>query len=733
MKEEQVPRQSFEVLFFVRKNSNKRNKYNKVVQRGREQVRHRPLVPHRRNYTSQGALRGAGESVEKRLRLRIQTWQRHHGLLQPLETDERGDNVHAAAAGAGPGCAEVKERGGEDREEGGLRPVEETKQSRGGEVAPPTTTLNLSLDPVSVAQVKKSPDPPRNRLRGSRSCGGEGGKEEKRERGGVRLCASPERGGGGGEGGGGAPLELQPCCDVLGSSHDRFGNIHVCVFHQVWLLPVLEAVKVSPLIEKVSDHKDFKKLLRTRTNVLVIYTKTATSGDSHLKLLSDVAQTVKGQGTIAWVNCGDSEGRKLCKKVKVDPSSKHGGTELLHYKDGTFHTEYNRPATFKSMVAFLKDPSGPPLWEENPEAKDVVHIETEKDFRKLLKKEERPVLMMFYAPFIMGAAFARECNPSFSKRPRRPRGNMKGKFLHHYENYGATAKDIADWMKNPQPPQPKTPEVPWSETDSAVFHLTDDTFDSFLGGASRRPDHVLRPLSRLLSFGPALLRVKELSEGDVAWCGHCKKMKPEYDEAAEVLNKGADSPGVLAAVDATVHKAVGDRFKISGFPTVKYFQNGEEKYTLPHLRSKDKIIEFMHNPQAPPPPEQSWEDKPSSVSHLGSDDFREALKKKKHALVMFYAPWCPHCKNAVPHFTTAAELFKEDRKIVYAAVDCTKGQNHELCKQEGVEGYPTFNHYNYGKFVEKYNGDRGEAGFTGFMRSLRGRDQEKVVKRKEEL
>lgn len=43
-------------------------------------------------------------------------------------------------------------------------------------------------------------------------------------------------------------------------------------------------------------------------------------------------------------------------------------------------------------------------------------------------------------------------------------------------------------------------------------------------------------------------------------------------------------------------------------------------------------------------------------------------------------------------------------------MDCTKGQNHELCKQEGVEGYPTFNHYNYGKFVEKYNGERGVSG-----------------------
>ena len=54
------------------------------------------------------------------------------------------------------------------------------------------------------------------------------------------------------------------------------------------------------------------------------------------------------------------------------------------------------------------------------------------------------------------------------------------------------------------------------------------------------------------------------------------------------------SPGVLAAVDSTVHKTVGERFKISGFPTVKYFEKGEDKYTLPHLRSKDKIIEFMH-------------------------------------------------------------------------------------------------------------------------------------------
>ncbi|XP_066543542.1 protein disulfide-isomerase A5 [Amia ocellicauda] len=501
---------------------------------------------------------------------------------------------------------------------------------------------------------------------------------------------------------------------------------------------LLLAVKVSPLIEKVSDHKDFKKLLRTRTNVLILYTKSATSGDGQLKLLSDVAQAVKGQGTIAWVNCGDSEGRKLCKKMKVDPSSKKGGAEMLHYKDGTFHTEYNRPETFKSMVAFLKDPTGAPLWEENPEAKDVVHLENEKDFRKLLKKEDRPVLMMFYAPW---CGVCKRMMPAFQQAATETKGKYvlagmnvhpaefdalkqeysvkgyptfcyfeKGKFLHHYENYGATAKDVVEWLKNPQPPQPKTPEVPWSEESSDVFHLTDESFDQFL------EEH---PSVLVMFYAP--------------WCGHCKKMKPDYDEAAAILNKDKDSPGVLAAVDATIHKTIGERYHISGFPTVKYFENGEEKYTVPHLRSKDKIIEWLQNPQAPPPPEQSWDEKPSSVSHLGAEDFREALKKKKHALVMFYAPWCPHCKNAVPHFTTAADLFKDDRKIAYVAVDCTKGLNHDLCKQEGVEGYPTFIYYNYGKYAEKYNGERGESGFIGFMKTLRGKDQEKVGKRKDEL
>uniref|UniRef100_A0A8C5U078 Protein disulfide isomerase family A member 5 n=1 Tax=Malurus cyaneus samueli TaxID=2593467 RepID=A0A8C5U078_9PASS len=501
----------------------------------------------------------------------------------------------------------------------------------------------------------------------------------------------------------------------------------------VWVILTswLSLSSVSPLIEKISDHKDFKKLLRTRNNVLVLYSK---SGKllvfiffmSHLFVASKVCTK------------GDTESRKLCKKMKVDPNSKEKGVDLLHYKDGAFHTAYNRAATLKSMVAFLKDPEGAPLWEEDPEAKDIVHVDSEKELRRLLKKEDKPLLMMFYAPW---CGVCKRMMPSYQQAATELKGKYvlagmnvysaeferikeefnvrgypticyfeKGKFLFNFENFGATAADIAEWLKNPQAPQPQAPETPWADEENVVYHLTDEDFDKFI------KDHS----SVLVMF-------------HAPWCGHCKKMKPEYEKAAEFLHVASDSPGVLAAVDATVNKALAERYHISGFPTLKYFKDGEEKYTLPHLRTKKKIIEWLQNPEAPPPPEPAWEEKQTSVIHLAGEDFRESLKKKKHTLVMFYAPWCPHCKNAIPHFTTAAEVFKEDRKIAYAAVDCAKGQNHDLCKQEGVDGYPTFNYYNYGKFVEKYTGDRGESGFTTFMRTLRERDHERVGKKKDEL
>lgn len=37
-------------------------------------------------------------------------------------------------------------------------------------------------------------------------------------------------------------------------------------------------------------------------------------------------------------------------------------------------------------------------------------------------------------------------------------------------------------------------------------------------------------------------------------CGHCKKMKPEYDEAAEILNKDADVSVVTLLLWVNEHR-----------------------------------------------------------------------------------------------------------------------------------------------------------------------------------
>jgi protein disulfide-isomerase A6 len=58
------------------------------------------------------------------------------------------------------------------------------------------------------------------------------------------------------------------------------------------------------------------------------------------------------------------------------------------------------------------------------------------------------------------------------------------------------------------------------------------------------------------------------------WCGHCTKLRPEWEEAAKKL---AGEGVVLGWLDATANQELASVFGVRGYPTIKVFPGGSPK------------------------------------------------------------------------------------------------------------------------------------------------------------
>jgi protein disulfide-isomerase A1 len=114
---------------------------------------------------------------------------------------------------------------------------------------------------------------------------------------------------------------------------------------------------------------------------------------------------------------------------------------------------------------------------------------------------------------------------------------------------------------------------------------------------------------------------KILVEFYAPWCGHCKKLAPEYAKAAQKLAE-IGSTVVLGKVDATEQKELGTRFEVKGFPTLKWFVNGEAQ-EYKGGRTEDDIVNWIKKRSGPPVTEVT-------------DEKLEELKKTEKFVIAFY-------------------------------------------------------------------------------------------------
>jgi len=92
------------------------------------------------------------------------------------------------------------------------------------------------------------------------------------------------------------------------------------------------------------------------------------------------------------------------------------------------------------------------------------------------------------------------------------------------------------------------------------------------------------------------------------------------------------------------------------------------------------------------------------VKIYSKDLFSSELNKRNN-FVMFFAPWCSHCKKFYPVWEDLAKDLSDSSNIAIAKVDCTI--HTELCSNQDITGYPTLKLYKIGESEgKKFKGSR---------------------------
>ncbi|KAK4420561.1 protein disulfide isomerase-like 2-3 [Sesamum alatum] len=201
------------------------------------------------------------------------------------------------------------------------------------------------------------------------------------------------------------------------------------------------------------------------------------------------------------------------------------------------------------------------------------------------------------------------------------------------------------------------------------------------GGSSQKSEPSASVALNSRNFDELVLKSKELwiVEFFAPWCGHCKKLAPEWKKAANSL-KGQVK---LGHVDCDAEKSLMSRFNVQGFPTILVFgADKDSPFPYEGARSASAIesfaLEQLETNSAPP-----------EVTELTSPD---VLEEKCGSAAICFVAFLPDILDSkaegrnkyIELLLSVAEKF---RKSPYSYLWAAAGKQPDLEKHVGVGGY----------------------------------------------
>ena len=213
---------------------------------------------------------------------------------------------------------------------------------------------------------------------------------------------------------------------------------------------------------------------------------------------------------------------------------------------------------------------------------------------------------------------------------------------------------------------------------------------------------------------------------------YCDKNSDKWDEYRKLMETISDKiGGKLKVVQTDIKEGMASRLaeyigvKESDLPSVRIADTRIDlkKYNMEGEINEKNILKFIEdweNNKLKPhlkSAEEPKENKDDVFVVVGKTYEKEVINNDKDVMLLFYAPWCGHCKALHPKYEEVAKKLKEKNpKLLLAKIDATENEVENI----NISGFPTVKFYpgnKKNKAPIDYNGDRSVNDMIKFIKT----------------